>query len=155
MNLYLVQHAEARAETEDPQRSVSDKGYANVDKTARWLSEKVHPTIHVIIHSGKLRAKQTAEVLADYLAPIGGTKAADGLEPGADPAVWAKRLDALTENVMLVGHQPHLGRLVSRLLCGDDSNTTVNFTNAGIVCLSRDDSGAWSIQWMIVPGICG
>lgn len=154
MNLYLVQHAEAKTDAEDPQRPLSDKGYADIDKTARMLSSRVRPSVNVIIHSGKLRAQQTAEVLADYLCPVGGIKPANGLEPKAEPSIWAEQLGAITENVMLVGHLPHLSRLTSRLLCGDESKTAVNFTNAGIVCLARNDSGEWSVQWMIVPGIC-
>ena len=154
MNLYLVQHAEAKPKNEDSQRPLSDKGYADADKTAGLLSERVRPSVNVIIHSGKLRAKQTAEVLADYLSPIGGIKAADGLTPTADPAIWAEQLSAISENVMIVGHLPHLSKLTSKLLCGDDSSTIVEFKNAGIVCLAKDDYGAWSLQWIIVPGLC-
>ena len=155
MNLYLVQHAEAMLEAQDPLRPLSDEGINKIVRTAKQLSQKVHPSVNVVIHSGKLRAKQTAEVLADYLCPVRGTKAADGLEPTADPAIWAEQLTTIAENVMLVGHLPHLSRLASKLLCGDDSVTIVDFENAGIVCLFRDDSGSWTIQWIAVPGLCG
>jgi len=54
---------------------------------------------------------------------------------------------------MLTGHQPHLGKLASLLLCGNEDKDIVSFKMAGVVCLSRDDSGAWSLQWMLVPGV--
>ena len=40
MNLYLVQHAEAKPKQEDPGRPLTDKGYADIEKTAKLLSSK-------------------------------------------------------------------------------------------------------------------
>ncbi|UCG61104.1 MAG: phosphohistidine phosphatase SixA [Candidatus Zixiibacteriota bacterium] len=154
MNLYLVQHAEAKSKQEDAGRSLTDKGYADIDKTAKLLSSKLRPSINVILHSGKLRARQTAEVLADYLNPAGGIRAVDGLDPKADPAVWATQLKSITENVVLVGHLPHISRLASLLLCGETERTVVEFRNAGIVNIVRDDQGDWKVQCIILPGIC-
>ncbi|MEW6413203.1 MAG: phosphohistidine phosphatase SixA [Candidatus Zixiibacteriota bacterium] len=154
MNLYLVQHAEAKRDTEYPRRPFSEGGYAEIEKTAKWLATKLRPSINVIFHSGKLRAQQTAEVLADYLNPPGGIKPADSLEPNADPAVWAEQLVSMSENVMLVGHLPHLSKLTSRLLCGDESRSIVEFHNAGVVCMSRDQENQWVIRWILVPGLC-
>ena len=154
MNLYLVQHAEAKQEKEDPGRALTEKGFADIEKTAKLLSSKLRPAINVILHSGKLRAQQTAEVLADHLNPAGGVRAADGLEPKADPAVWAGQLGSITENVILVGHLPHLSRLASLLLCGDVEKDIVEFKNAGIVNLTKDDRGNWKVQCIILPGIC-
>lgn len=154
MNLYLVQHAEAKTDAEDPNRPLTDKGLAEIEKTARQLAAKVRPSVNVVIHSGKLRALQTAEVLADYISPVGGIKPADGLKPNDDPAVWAEQLGAITEDVMLVGHLPHMSRLAGKLLCGCNTGEIIAFKNAGIVCLSRDDGGQWSLKWFLVPGLC-
>ncbi len=154
MNLYLVQHAEAKKDTEDPRRPLSEAGYVQIEKTAKLLATRLRPSINVIIHSGKLRALQTAGVLADYLSPLGGIKASNGLEPHADPGIWAEQLATVSENVMLVGHLPHLNKLTSRLLCGGDSKTFVEFHNAGVVCIGRDEQGSWVIRWILVPGLC-
>ncbi len=154
MNLYLVQHAEAKEEQEDPRRPLTDKGLADIEKTAKLLSSKLRPSVNVILHSGKLRAQQTAEVLADFLNPAGGIRAVDCLEPKADPAIWAGQLNSTTENVMLVGHLPHLSGLASLLLCGEASRTIVEFKNAGIITLTREDRDHWKVQCIILPGIC-
>ena len=151
MNLYLVQHAESKPKEEDTQRSLSDKGRTDVEKVAAFVAE--HTTLKVgrIIHSGKTRARQTAEVLAKHFNPPEGVSVAEGLEPLADPSIWANRLAEEKEDLMLVGHLPHLDKLAAKLICGDETRSAITFQNAGIVCLMRDDSGVWSLHWMVTP----
>jgi len=151
MNLYLVQHAESKPKEEDPQRSLSDQGRTDVEKVGAFVAE--HTTLKVgrIIHSGKTRAQQTAEVLARYLNPPEGVSVAEGLEPLADPSIWANRLAEEKEDLMLVGHLPHLDKLTAKLVCGDTSKSVVAFQNSGVVCLAKDDSGHWSVYWMVTP----
>jgi phosphohistidine phosphatase len=76
-----------------------------------------------------------------------------------DPAVWAERLkymtDSANEDIMLVGHLPHLGRLASLLLAGDPERHVVSFRMAGVVCLERGENGNWSLKWMITPDVLG
>jgi phosphohistidine phosphatase len=152
MFLYLVQHAEAKKEEEDPARSLSEKGILDIGRVAACIS-RIDIRIDAIFHSNKLRARQTAEVLASRLTPSGGIAEKDGLSPLDDPKIWADRLKEMTGNVMLTGHQPHLGKLASLLLCQDEDKNIVSFRMAGVVCLGRDDSGVWSLQWMLVPGV--
>lgn len=154
MHLYLVQHADTKPEAEDPQRALSDKGLAEIEKTAKLLAAKIRPSLKVIMHSGKLRAQQTAGVLADHISPVGGIRPVDGLKPNDNVAVWADYLADLSEDVMLVGHLPHLSKLAAKLLCGDETKSPVQFRNAGIVCLVRDDEERWCLEWFIVPGLC-
>jgi phosphohistidine phosphatase len=81
MRLYLVQHGDAVPEQDDPQRPLSAMGRRQVDAIARWLaSAGVRP--ERTIHSGKLRAQQTAELLATALG--GGVETVAGLSPN-DP----------------------------------------------------------------------
>ncbi len=149
MKLYLVQHAERRCKEEDPARSLSDRGWENIRKMARYATEHLHIEVEQIAHSGKLRAEQTAEVLAEHLNPRNGVMTDKDLEPLADPKVWKKRLVETTEDVMLVGHLPHLSKLASSLLVGDENKEVVAFRMGGIVCLERDQQRRWTIQWMI------
>jgi len=152
--LYLVQHAEAKTEAEDPQRALSDKGLAEIEKTAKLLALKIRPSVNVVMHSGKPRALQTAEVLADYISPVGGIRQVEGLKPNDNVTTWADYLTEVNEDVMLVGHLPHLSKLTSKLLCGDETKTVVQFRNAGIVCLEREDKRRWCLEWFMVPGLC-
>lgn len=150
MFLYLVQHAEAKREEEDPSRPLSDKGLQDIKKTASYTS-KLNLSIQQIFHSNKIRAKQTAEILSENLKPLGGVLETDGLAPMDHPVIWAERLKDIKDDIMLVGHLPHLAKLASLLLCGNPEKEIVSFKMAGIVCLKRDDEGRWSLRWMITP----
>jgi phosphohistidine phosphatase len=150
MFLYLVQHADAKKEEVDPARPLSEKGMQDIGKTALYAS-KLNIKVHKIFHSSKLRAKQTAEILSEFLKPVKGATEVDGLSPMDDPGTWVDRLKTLSDDIILVGHLPHLSKLVSLLICGNSNINVVSFKMAGIVCLRRDDAGAWSLQWMITP----
>jgi phosphohistidine phosphatase len=152
MFLYLVQHAEAKKEEEDPSRSLSEDGLHTIQKTSRFFA-KQGLKVHKIFHSNKLRATQTAEVLAEYLKPEQGVSEIDGLAPLDDPKIWHERLKGVPEDVILVGHLPHLARLASLLVCEREKSDIISFQMAGIVCLKRDDSGAYTLQWMVTPEI--
>lgn len=153
MHLYLVQHAESMSKEQDPDRPLTEKGLADINRMARYAASHLAVDIRRILHSGKLRAQQTAEILAEHLSPPDGIESANDLDPLAEPSAWAKRLNESDENIMLVGHLPHLARLASVLLGGDQEKTIIAFRNAGVVCLAKDDSGDWSIRWMVIPDI--
>ncbi len=152
MNLYLVQHGEAKSEEEDPSRPLSGKGSCEVRKVVSFLSASGGIRIESIFQSGKLRAAQTAEILEEYLRPPKGISQKDGLAPMDDPAVWAKRLETETTDILLVGHLPHLARLAALLLCGMPDRRVVNFHMGGMVCLKKTE-GIWSLDWLIIPEI--
>ena len=151
MNLYLVQHALAMPETEDIQRPLSKRGLNETIRIAGFLSMQANLQVSRILHSGKLRAQQTAEILAEGILPEDGVAAADGLKPMDDPAIWIDRLTAEERDIMLVGHLPHLSRLVSRLVGEDETRMVAAFRNAGVVALGLDDNNAWSVSWIITP----
>jgi phosphohistidine phosphatase len=152
MLIYLVQHADAKREEEAPSRPLSEKGLKDIKRVASYVS-KLNIKVHKIFHSSKLRAMQTAEVLSENLKPAMGISGVDGLSPLDDPQIWAERLKDIPDDVILVGHLPHLAKLSSLLLCGNAEKNIVSFKMAGIVCLKRDDTAAWSVQWMLTPDI--
>ncbi|HMK50155.1 MAG TPA: phosphohistidine phosphatase SixA, partial [Thermodesulfovibrionales bacterium] len=152
MFLYLVQHAEAMREDEDLARPISQKGLDDISRVAAYVS-LLNISISEILHSPKLRAEQTAGVLFQNLKPVRGMKETDGLSPLDDPNIWADRLRDRKDDVILVGHLPHLSKLASLLLFGDSGKNLISFKMAGVVCLRRDDSGAWSLEWMLTPEI--
>jgi len=153
MNLYLVQHAEATSEQENPLRPLTEKGLQDIKKAAAFISRQTDTRIQTIFTSRKTRAQQTGRVLAEAVNPPGGVQDTDGLSPLDDPAIWAGRLSEITENMMLVGHLPHLSLLASLLLCGMPEQNLIDFKMVGIVCLRRDEKGGWSLAWMVVPEI--
>jgi len=150
--LYLVQHAEPKRKEEDASRPLSDKGWKDIKKIAEYAKDHLHINIEQIVHSGKLRAKQTAEVLAEYLNPK-EMVIDENLAPLANPKVWQKRLAERTKDIMLAGHLPHLGKLASILLVDNEDKGVITFRMGGIVCFEREQEGCWTILWMITPEI--
>jgi len=149
MLLYLVQHGDAKGEEQDPSRPLSEKGIRDVKKVASHISG-LNIKVEEVLHSSKLRAKQTAEIIAEKLKIAKGISETDGLSPMDDAGIWAERLNKRTDTLMLVGHLPHLGKLASLLLCSEKERNVVAFKMGGVVCLKRDDT-EWSLQWMITP----
>lgn len=153
MQVYLVQHGEAKSEAEDPERSLTEQGEATVHRVATW-AVRAGITVDQIRHSGKKRAAQTAAILAAALKPPQGAVAVSGLNPNDDISSVAEILDTESTAIMLVGHLPFLNRLASLLAAGDPERDIIRFQNAGIVCLSRQD-GKWSIRWAVPPELLG
>jgi len=152
MHLYLVQHAEAKSKEEDPDRPLSEKGLVDIRRVADFVARHGDIQVRQINHSGKTRARQTAEELAEALKPAEGTSDVPDLSPKDDPVVWVSYLAETTRDLMLVGHLPHLSRLAALLLCEDESKTVIHFQQGGVVCLGRSkDDGKWSVGWMVTP----
>jgi phosphohistidine phosphatase len=150
MVLYLVQHAEARSESEDPARDLTQKGRLDMESVAHHL-QRLHVQVARIFHSGKTRAHSTAKILAHHLHQKAGLAEAPGLAPLDDPTIWAERLAALDEDLLLVGHLPHLGKLAALLMSGDQERSIINFQMGGVLRLRRMAAGQWAVDWMIVP----
>ncbi|RLI32491.1 phosphohistidine phosphatase SixA [Candidatus Bathyarchaeota archaeon] len=152
MKLYLVQHGEAKKEEEDPSRPLTEKGFKDAEKVAKYVS-KLDVKIKRIFHSGKLRAKQTAEIYANYLNPEEGVFEAEGLNPLDDVKIWVEKIKLMSEDIMLTGHLPHLSKLTSALIVNDENIEIVKFRMAGVVCLERDKEGKWAVLWVITPEV--
>jgi phosphohistidine phosphatase len=152
MFLYLVQHAEALPEDVDPTRSLSEKGIGDIKRVAEFVA-KMNITPKEAYHSGKMRALQTAQILNDYLRIEKGISETDALAPMDDPQTWFERISKMNEDLMLVGHLPHLARLAALILCGDEKKNIVDFKMGGIVCLKRFENANWSVEWMIIPEV--
>ena len=154
MRLYLMQHGKSKSKEEDPDRSLTDEGRSEVERVAAFLARTAPSESIPIRHSGKTRARETAEALAGTLEAA-TVEETDGLAPLDDPALWAERLGETDKAMVLVGHLPHLARLTSLLVVGDPERGRVKFSNAGMVCLQRNDDGRWALLWSVVPALLG
>jgi phosphohistidine phosphatase len=149
MTLFLVQHGEAKPETEDPERSLTAQGAEIVEQMADWFAQ-TGIKVEQIWHSGKRRAEQTATIFSQHLNPLRGVLAVSGLTPNDDVTLVAGLVQGQHESIMLVGHLPHLSRLVGLLIAEDPETEVVRFRNAGIVRLSQKE-GKWAIDWVMQP----
>ena len=152
MFLYLVQHAEAKRAEEDPGRDLTERGRIDIENVAHHM-KRLNVQVRQIFHSGKTRARSTALVLAQHLQPPAGVSEALGLAPLDDPEIWTGRIVKIDEDILLVGHLPHLARLAAILMNGDKERSVVNFQMGGVVRLRRMEAGQWAVDWMVVPEI--
>jgi phosphohistidine phosphatase len=150
MRLYLVQHGDAILEQVDPERPLSAEGRRDVETVARLLANAGTRAVRVA-HSGKLRAQQTAELLATALAPRTVPEIMTGLNPNDPVEPVARRVAAWTSDTILVGHLPFMGKLAARLVAGDERRPVAAFVPGTVVCLEQAEAGYWFIAWMVRP----
>ena len=147
--LYLVHHGDAVGPEVDPLRPLSDRGRLDVEKLAEQAASRgVKPDI--VWHSGKMRAKQTAEAYWRCCNPLASFSAIRGLQP-TDPTNWI--IDAISghsSEIMLAGHFPHLPRLLGRLLTGDPDGRPADFPLNGVVAVEEVE-GTWVEKWRLRP----
>ncbi|MFQ6047560.1 MAG: histidine phosphatase family protein, partial [Gemmatimonadales bacterium] len=98
MRLYLMQHGEAKSKEENPDRPLTDGGRAEVEAVARLLSDRQLVPHVAAFHSGKTRARETAEILARNVKTVRGVAEWEGLQPLDDPAFWARNLGEMEED---------------------------------------------------------
>ena len=146
MILYLAHHGDAVGPDVDPSRPLSNVGRANVGRLAD-LAAKRGARPDVVWHSGKLRAKQTAEAYWRACNALAEFSATRDLQPD-DPPQWLRdRLVGETRDILIAGHFPFLPRLLA-LLNGDGAET--DFPPHGLVALASEDAGEhWNELWRI------
>ena len=152
MALYLVQHGKCLPKDIDRRKGLSEEGTAEVKRIADVAADYNVPVAH-IIHSGKLRARQTAEIFQQALRPEQGLSQREDLNPLDDVISFARTI-APNNHDMFVGHLPFMERLTSYLLTGSIDKPVFRFQNGGIVCLIMDrQTQHWIIKWTLMPQI--
>src|SRR4029450_1814960 len=112
MKLYLVQHGNAAPGETDAARPLSRRGRRDVLRLGEFLARNGVAVLR-IIHSGKLRAQQTAEAIASRLPTSVAVEARDGLNPNDPARAPAQLLVQSDDDTMVVSHLPLLSKLVS------------------------------------------
>jgi phosphohistidine phosphatase len=163
MNLILWRHADAEDMPErandihagDLFRSLTQRGRKQAQAMAEWLSTRIDPHAHIRV-SPALRAVETAQALSDRYQIV------RELSPGADvsavlaAAGWPEGPGGTSDSVIVVGHQPTLGRVASLLLSGTEANWTVR--KGGIWWLSnrrREEEAQVVLRAVINPDLVG
>ena len=154
MRIYLMQHGRPVSKKEDPDRPLSDQGRGDVERMADFL-QKCGIRVKGVLHSGKTRARQTAEIMASGLNPGEEPQDKGGLSPLDDVNEMADQITEGEGDLLIAGHLPHLAKLTSLLIAGSESIPVVRFQQGGVVCLEKDEEGYWSVAWMLVPEIIG
>jgi phosphohistidine phosphatase len=150
MKLYLVQHGEAKSKDEDEKRPLTDQGRQGVERIAAFL-KGAGVEAKKVIHSGKLRAEQTAEILKEAIAAKGKLEAHDGINPNDEPGPLAEETAKWTDDTMIVGHLPFMSGMVSLLITNEAVIPIASYEPGSVVCLERGENDTWTICWMLRP----
>ena len=146
MRIILVHHGDAVGPEIDPMRPLSSVGTAATERLARSaMALGVKPD--AIWHSGKLRARQTAEIFWKVCNPLSPFTAERGLLPD-DPPQWMRdRLTGEERSILIVGHMPYLPRLLG-MLTGARDERAASFPLHGCVALEADGA-QWNEIWRL------
>lgn len=147
MKLFLVQHGDALAKDVDPDRPLSELGQLDVERVASALAE--HIEVSRVLHSGKARARQTAETLARYIDSELSVEVFSSINPNDPVEAFAQLVDDWSEDLLVVGHLPFMSKLVSLLLTGSTEEAIVSYSPGSIVCLESTGEGDWQMLWMV------
>jgi phosphohistidine phosphatase len=124
----------------------------DVDRLARFL-KKAGIKVDRVIHSGKLRAVQTAECLVNLIAPGLELEASGIINPNDNPKAFDWQSESWDKDTLIVGHLPFMAKLVSHLVVNDESKLITAYQPGSIVCLERVIDAHWQIDWMLRPDL--
>ena len=151
--IYLVRHGVAEDVSStgaDFDRALTATGRLQMQAAAVGLGRLgVQPSF--LLASPYVRAQETAEVLAEQLHPDHrGTW--DELGCGGDSDAVLRKIKALDpgQHVMLVGHEPDMGLLLSLSLTGTTDGFWSHFRKGAVACLSAGQSlsqGRARLEW--------
>lgn len=146
--IFFAQHGLALDKIANPDRPLSKVG---IEQTSA-IAQQIHAsdiTVSQIFHSGKLRARQTAEIFAKHLS-VTSVTAIDNLSPNDDARLITQNLQ--TNDALYVGHLPHLEKLATYLVTGKTEPNIIKFQNSAALCLNKHENN-YLIQWYLTANI--
>ena len=162
MKIYLVRHGIAYEPGEpgyedDTQRPLTEKGRDKMNKVAHVL-KRLNVNPDAILSSPYLRARQTAEILAKELKyKKDKIEFSERLLPTSQPGPTIVEIieKHIVEELIIVGHEPCLGLLISALAAGNP-DLAINMRYGSVCCLSADDfriERRATLEWLLTPKI--
>jgi len=145
-----MRHGKAEGNYDGEEPALTARGESEVNKIGAVLSSK-KIQLDQIYHSGKLRARQTAEIVDSHLSGDIPINKKEGLKPNDPVSVIADKLSDESRNILVVGHLPFMAKLTSHLMAKTESDSTLSFRTASVACLEDTDSTGWSLVWFIFP----
>jgi len=147
--IYLIRHADAVSEEENPARPLSAKGRDQVARLCAVLRKGPGFRPAELWHSPLVRSLETAQLLKKGLKLTGPLVLTPGLEPDDNPGRIAPVLEEEKRDIAVVGHEPHLGVLASLMVQGPARPAIFYpFPKAGVLALSRDGK-RWRSDWLV------
>ncbi len=153
MILYLTRHADA--ETKKPgmsdfERELTKIGRETTERMALAL-KKMGIKVDLIVSSPLVRAVQTAEIFRNVMEVNAEILKINELIPGSDFQFLIRIFSHLDkENILAVGHEPHLGDFLAWFLC---LPKRVDFKKNSVACVEVESfaSCGGNLKWLIHP----
>jgi phosphohistidine phosphatase len=144
MNLYLLRHGIAADPSSpglarDADRPLTAKGRRRLRQTVPAF-RALRISFDVILSSPYVRARQTAEIVTKLIKARKKLKFTDELTPGGNPKLLIQQLNELRpkpENILIVGHEPYLSKLIALLTAGN-TNMEIDFKKGGLCKLETN-----------------
>lgn len=149
ITVYFVQHGRALTKDIDKTRPLSDTGADEVRKVASKLKNS-NVSIQKIVHSGKLRAHQSALIFAEVLG-LDKVSETQGMNPNDVAEDFIKQINE--DEVMYIGHLPNIQNVVANLVTSNQNNNVIKFQNSAVVCVEINEDES-HINWFITPELC-
>ncbi len=131
MKLYLMRHGEAEGVYGGDEPALTARGKAEVNRIGEALSSMDIQLDH-IYQSGKLRARQTAEMIKSKLGGDILISKKEGLKPNDPVSAFVGNLKDIKENILIVGHLPFIAKLASYLLAETESDHMIAFRTSSV-----------------------
>lgn len=134
----------------DPGRPLSSRGENDIKQLAEMLRVS-GLTVNKVMHTSKMRAHQTAEILGEALLVSGEVEVTDGINPNDPVQDFSIRAHKFKHDTMVVGHLPFMTKMVSYLVTGNEDSDIVAYKPGSVVCLQQGAEEHWQIQFMLRP----
>jgi len=160
MNLYLLRHGlaadlDTHGLTKDSERPLTSKGERKLRSIAEGM-RALELSFDVILSSPYLRARQTAEIIAEAFRASKKIEFSETLTPAGSAKKLVevlKHLEVDRENILLVGHEPHLSEFISLLVSGKPGFSVI--MKKGGLCKLSIESFSYGrcavLEWLLTP----
>jgi phosphohistidine phosphatase len=158
MNLYLLRHGIAvdpSASGKDAERPLTPRGRRRLSQIAGAM-RALRISFDLILASPYVRAQQTAAIVARSLKLRKKLELFEALTPGGNPQALIQHLNGLRpkpKNILLVGHEPYLSKLVA-LLASGNTNMETDFKKGGLCKLEVETlrcGRCATLVWLLAP----
>jgi len=155
VDIFILRHGKAETPGRgmgDADRHLTGKGKEDILAVARWMASQDY-LFDVIAASPLVRAQETAAIVADTLGESGRVATWKSLVPGGDPDTVCREISRFSEDnlVLLVGHEPLLSALISRIITGGDGAGIV-MTKGGLAKIrnfSFSERPSGELHWLV------
>jgi phosphohistidine phosphatase len=156
VDLFILRHgkAEQSGAPGDAERRLTAKGRDEITEIAEWMASGEF-VFDVIATSPLARARETAEIVAAALLQKDRLAVWDALAPGGNPDVVCRAAGTYGDDarVLIVGHEPSLSALVSRIISGSE-NAGIVMAKGGLARIRNyhyQQHPSGELQWLLTP----